>query len=232
MFDVERILSRQEGLVYEVANGEQWIGEHNRQALAAVTGQLATVVDVGAHIGFTTLPAAQRHALVYALEPNPFNYATLIRNLERNQLTDWVVPLQVGLAEADSQLAALKAPRRNVGNTGFCQADNQQVVAHVMTISPATLFGWLPPSIDYLKMDIEGYEHYVLPHFTPQMWQRIRWFHLEIHDVESPAQKRFHASWGKNTDLVALLTSHGFLQIDGLPVWKNQSLVEATCLSA
>lgn len=219
------------GLVYEVAHGEEWISQHNVETLAAVPDPVHTVVDIGAHVGFTTLPAARRGALVFALEPNPFTYATLIRNLQRNKLESNVIPLQLALACADNTLAALQSPRLNCGNTGLCQADAQPIMAWVPTVSPATLFQWLPPVIDYFKMDIEGFEHYVLPCFGADIWQRIRWLHLEIHDIESPEQKRLHASWGKNTALPALLHAQGFVAVAGLPLWQNRQESAACVMS-
>jgi FkbM family methyltransferase len=48
------------------------------------------VVDVGAHVGVVSIYLARRYPFirVYAVEPDPFNYAALIENIERNGVTN------------------------------------------------------------------------------------------------------------------------------------------------
>lgn len=211
---------------FYVTRGEEWIVEHNAAALDAIPDPLALVVDIGAHVGFTSLLAAQRGAAVVALEANPWTYGLLVENIRLNHFCAQVQPLQLALAPQDGHLAALQSWGRSLGTTGLCQAEEQPVTGHALTISPATLFAVLPPGqIDLLKMDIEGLEHYVLPLFTPDDWQRIAWVHMEIHDIESPEQKRFHARWGRNIDVAALLRHQGFVPVataaDTQSVWRR-----------
>jgi len=49
-----------------------------------------TLVDIGAHVGVMSIYLAKTYPFikVYAVEPDPFNYACLIRNLERNGVTN------------------------------------------------------------------------------------------------------------------------------------------------
>jgi FkbM family methyltransferase len=213
-----------DGLRYEVVQGEEWIADENKACLDVVTGPLNLVVDIGGHIGFTTVLAASRGAQVYTLEPNPYNYATLVRNIQANELFDRVRPLQLALMPRDGQMAWLRSFAWNVGQTGLVQAEGQSVVGMAMGISLSTLWDLLPAghAIDYFKMDIEGWEHYVLPCASQALWDSVRFFHLEIHDIESPGQKRFHASWGKNADLRSLLADNHFVQVGDLPVWERQ----------
>jgi FkbM family methyltransferase len=49
-----------------------------------------TLVDIGAHVGVMSIYLAKKYPFikVYAIEPDPFNYACLIRNLELNGVTN------------------------------------------------------------------------------------------------------------------------------------------------
>src|SRR5262245_20963713 len=49
-----------------------------------------TLVDIGAHVGVMSIYLAKTYPFikVYAIEPDPFNYACLIRNLELNGVTN------------------------------------------------------------------------------------------------------------------------------------------------
>jgi len=49
-----------------------------------------TIVDIGAHVGVMSIYLAKTYPFikVYAIEPDPFNYACLIRNLELNGVTN------------------------------------------------------------------------------------------------------------------------------------------------
>ena len=51
-----------------------------------------TVVDVGAHVGAVTIYLAKKYPFIkiYALEPDPLNYACLKRNIELNEVTNVV----------------------------------------------------------------------------------------------------------------------------------------------
>jgi FkbM family methyltransferase len=49
-----------------------------------------TLVDIGAHVGVMSIYLAKRYPFikVYAVEPDPINYACLIRNIELNEVTN------------------------------------------------------------------------------------------------------------------------------------------------
>ena len=58
------------------------------------------VIDVGAHVGVFTLKAAERTIMVVAVEPHPFNYRLLLRNIALNRLRN-VIPVNLALADYD-----------------------------------------------------------------------------------------------------------------------------------
>jgi FkbM family methyltransferase len=55
------------------------------------------VVDVGAHVAVFTLMASRRARRVVAIEPHPFNYKLLLKNIALNKLTN-VTPVNVALS--------------------------------------------------------------------------------------------------------------------------------------
>jgi len=149
-----------------------------------------TVVDLGAYIGYYTLIAswlAGESGRVYSFEADPENYACLLRNISANDC-DNVVAVQkaVDNRTGDAVLVGDTAAGR-----GWLSASPHRTASlSVQTISLDDFFareGW--PSIDLIKMDIEGSETAALEgmrelsHRNPKM-QLIVEFNLgSIHQV-------------------------------------------------
>jgi FkbM family methyltransferase len=121
-----------------------------------------TFVDVGANVGFWSLPAAARGARVVAFEPNPWAARMLRRNLELNsqlgirlhdaavssaagRLTLYASDLEGGSSQATLHRSAVEA-----------------VAAAQLQVPVVTLDEIGPQSVDVLKIDVEGHEESVL----------------------------------------------------------------------
>jgi len=65
------------------------VNDHYRSSMA-VFREGDTLVDIGAHVGAMAIYLAKRYPFikVYAIEPDPMNYACLIRNIEMNEVTN------------------------------------------------------------------------------------------------------------------------------------------------
>ncbi len=62
-----------------------------------------TFVDIGANIGLYSLRAASRGvAKVYAIEPNPFSFSVLARNIVANGFDSLVIPLCLAMSDSSS----------------------------------------------------------------------------------------------------------------------------------
>jgi FkbM family methyltransferase len=144
-----------------MAETGEW--EANEASLfRAYTYPGATVVDVGAHVGYYTLLAARSvgwHGRVIALEPDPVNAALLRENVRRNGLRN----VSVLEAAAWHETTRLQL-RRNAVNTG----DNRVALTNiadaetceVSAIRLDEILGGIPVTL--VKVDAQGSDHFAL----------------------------------------------------------------------
>jgi len=144
--------------------------DHKVKALAAFIRQGGTALDVGANIGFYTVPlalAARRvGAHVVAAEPFANNLARLRQNLELNDVLDYVTVLDFGLSsEAKSEWLALTDDFQKgatIGNAAIADAnlygDRFERVRIRLAALDAVWAALGRPRLDAVKLDIEGHE--------------------------------------------------------------------------
>lgn len=118
-----------------------------------------TVLDVGAHIGYFTLLAARAvgaNGRVVAFEPLPSNAQLLRRNVEANGFDERVTVVERAVADHAGEMS-LHDSGRDAGTATLYAAGGQ-----VINVGTTSLDGWAAeqqwPSIDVIKMDIEGAE--------------------------------------------------------------------------
>ncbi len=123
----------------------------------------SVVVDLGAHIGYYTLLAARlvgRAGRVFALEPEPDNYALLVKNVEVNGY-DNVVAVRKAVASR-SGVGRLFLTERGPGRAKLSQSLVDLGLGRAsITVETVTLDEFLQGNdtgIDFIKMDIEGGE--------------------------------------------------------------------------
>jgi len=154
------------------------------------------VLDVGANIGFGTIPfaisAKQRGASVVAFEPFHHNAELIRKNLRLNKVEEIVTIIEAGLSstphEAELLLGDDFKQGANVGNAVVAEGDLYDAPNRV-TIWLETLDGLWPtlgnPRIDIIKVDIEGHEDRflegavkTLATFRPVIMMEVnRWFY-------------------------------------------------------
>ncbi len=128
-------------------------GEHAQRwllnsVLALVRGDRGAI-DVGAHIGTWTIPLSERFDFVDAFEPQAQNYACLERNagaLENVTLHQIALGAQRG-----------KAQIQNVGQNSGC---GYVAPGGDVLVMPLDAYDFV--DIDFVKIDVEGYEGHVL----------------------------------------------------------------------
>ena len=123
------------------------------------------VIDIGAHVGYYTLLAAKLvgpTGKVYAFEPAPENYATLLKNIKLNNYGN-IAAARMALSDrrGDSviYLSGLDTGRHSLYQHGLPEQGNTLVetttLDHFMESQD-----W--PQIDLIKIDVEGAEVAVL----------------------------------------------------------------------
>lgn len=127
----------------------------------------SNVLDVGAGIGDFSILAARRvgpTGRVIAIEPNPEDYTVLTRNLRLNDCAN-VTPMNVALSESDGiAMLEFKGKRFPARTTSLANA-----------IREAGL-----DTVDFVKMDIEGFEAMVVPSSLEVLGQ-ARYIAIELH---------------------------------------------------
>jgi FkbM family methyltransferase len=159
-----------DGLAMYIFNRPHFIGVHLSGSYEPYTLKLfkdavrpgATVLDIGANIGYFTLVAARQSGAsgrVYAFEPGPENFQVLARNIEINKFRNvTAVPKAVGdrseirelvLGEDSDQHSLFGPPM--VPRTG------------AVAVECLALDGFLQDSTpDVIKLDVEGNELFAL----------------------------------------------------------------------
>jgi len=123
------------------------------------------VIDIGAHVGYYSLLAAQHvgaDGLVFAFEPEPANHALLLRNIELNGYRN-IVPMRQAVADNKDRatlfLASLDNGRHSMYNHGLPQSGSVE-------IETTDLDSFLEEKgcskVDLIKIDVEGAEPRVL----------------------------------------------------------------------
>jgi len=125
----------------------------------------ATVVDVGAHVGFWVMGAARRAARngrVLAFEPLPANLARLRRNLALNRL-DFVECVPLALSDTHGT-ATFYAPTE--ANKGIGSLARRSGASRPFDVETVELDRYCAShgiaAIDVMKLDVEGAELHVL----------------------------------------------------------------------
>lgn len=148
-----------------------WTGQYDDEVIETIVALLspdATVLDVGANVGFYSI-AIGRHlavtgGVVYAFEPLMANYRRLRENIENNGLHGVVRPENIALGECEGTVIVRREDEggAKTGNgiirhrTEDTHASNEECVVKRLD-DVAGLCGIT--RCDFIKVDIEGHEY-------------------------------------------------------------------------
>lgn len=182
------------------------------------TGARRVVLDIGAHVGFTTLLAAKRGAVVYAFEPNVWSFARLVNNIELNELAD-VIPVcaaVVGNPGSDA-FDLLRMCPGSPGQSSLVYKDAIPAFGLCPLVSIGDVLHQISAGgpIDYLKIDCEGGEYDIVGWLEEEAARAVRVVNLELHDTTDARYFRARVSgpdWAR-----ARMSALGFKDLgDGL----------------
>jgi len=142
----------------------------------------ATIVDVGANCGMTSVFYTNRYstAKVWAIEPEPSNYAALVRNSEPYPN---ITPINAALWNTDGQVEVFcPFPKwQGWGKWGYVVRQGRGCRAFTLNSLMQELG---IETIDILKIDVEGAE---LEIFSECNWMsKVRLLAIELHERERP----------------------------------------------
>lgn len=143
------------------------------------------IVDAGANIGLASIYFANRfpEAKIVAIEPEDSNYHLLAENVSPYPN---IIPIQAALWHRDGEL---NLNDQGIGNWGFITEEGNSSTAaghdfihRVKAITIQTLMrDFHLPSIDILKMDIEGAEKEVFSDSSPWI-NKVNAIIVELHE--------------------------------------------------
>jgi len=178
-----------------------------------------SVADFGAYNGvhsirFARLVGPTGH--VYAFEPNPRAFDMLTANISLNGLGDRIVTYPFGLAEQATSTKMATAEAHNLGGTVACS--EQDIKEHRRECEQATADStlvridddarrWFPTHVDFLKIDVEGYEDRVIAGAKGWIAHDRPAIFIEIWDDRKRARENMTV---KASDVVATIESLGY----------------------
>ena len=120
----------------------------------------ATVIDVGANIGLSTILLARMAKTVFAFEASPKNAAFLQKNLELNRIGN----VRVYVNAASHAVGSVRIHEATFGAGSHVVSSAHVAAERLPTVEVAcvTLDSIDFPQIDFIKIDAEGHEPNVL----------------------------------------------------------------------
>lgn len=125
------------------------------------------MIDIGANVGTTSIPRVLLgdFACVYAIEPDPANYACLVRNIVSNGLRGLVLPDRVAIGDTSGQmtLRSLKSGTHHLVTRASDVDEGERV-----TVPCLTLDAWVErmnidlADVAFVKSDTQGWDARVL----------------------------------------------------------------------
>lgn len=147
--------------------------------------------DIGSWIGPTAIYASQKCNQVFCIEPDIIAYKFLLQNIELNNLQN-VKPYNLAIARHNGTIR-MASHGGNLGDsmTSMVNVDPAKESFHANCM---TWESWLEkfkiPTIDFLKMDIEGGEFDVLIDMKEYLWETKPIFYLSTHSLYLPQEDR------------------------------------------
>lgn len=146
---------------------------------------LDTVFDIGANVGLWTTYILRRGVeFVYCFEPNH----TALRDLRNNMIPDATIVVDKAVSYENGQLE-LHSGANSLLSSFYTPGDgnprpNSYTVDTITIDTAIKEFGL--SKVDLVKMDIEGAEFEIIEHLTKEVYDKIKYFIVELHPFYVP----------------------------------------------
>jgi FkbM family methyltransferase len=136
---------------------------HHVRAVLSVVKPPWIVLDVGANIGFWSVPLGKATSKVYAFEPVSGNYRRLRENIDINGLDHRVTIFPFGLSDQNASVPiTLREDFRAGSSTGNAaivpEGQDTELAREIVEIHPLDSLKLPLARLDFVKLDIEGHE--------------------------------------------------------------------------
>lgn len=183
-------------------------GVHESQSTSVVKSIITPgmkILEVGANIGYyalleTRLAGPTGH--LYAMEPSPFNFSLLERNLKLNGLNNYdLYKTAVGAENGTAKF--LLSGRSNLSTF----IEREDLTGEEVDVNVITLDEFMKDKkVDFIRMDVEGYEGEILKGAEKALAEgnRPKYFFIEIHS------ELLHKKKSSAKDIVEYLGRFGY----------------------
>lgn len=169
-----------------------------RSVLAQYLKPEMTFIDLGANIGAYSLWASKYlgpSGTIIAIEADPVTFHKLTTNLNQNHLDSQVLMVNSGISDKEEELDFFRNTSDNAGANSFVVAHGEKVKVKCNSLAEV-LNSLQVMKVDFLKIDIEGFELKVLKKF--------------LHDAKK---------------LPSLKPEYLLIEIVEGPLWQNKKLL-------
>jgi len=188
------------------------LGVRRRLPLAEIlqTRELAigrVMIDIGANVGTTSIPRALLGDFhwVYAIEPDPLNYACLVRNIVGNSVRGLVLPDRVAIGDVNGEMTmrARRSGTHHLVTEAEHVSEAERIVVPCLTLDTwVDRMGIDLSDVGFIKSDTQGWDARVLAGAERVLAQRHIAWQIEF----SPAM--LDRSGKSADDLFRLLEAH------------------------
>ena len=145
------------------------------------------ILDIGANIGAFTVLASHcfKDATIYSYEPAATNFEILKKNIALNDILNRLKPFQMAISTNSGEETMTYSDLEYAHSLIADQVETERVVKSEK-VTCTTIADIMKDNsldiIDLIKMDIEGLEYEVLFGVPDEVYKKIRYIALEIHD--------------------------------------------------
>lgn len=179
-----------ETMDHAIAEGCFEIEEHRDEVFSLP--QNSTVFDIGGHIGTYSimLKKMRPDISVYCFEPEPENYGLAVKNFMTNNVD--VEPMQYAISNKNGWFD-LNGYFGNSGGWSILNRTMRGAELFVIPVMARTVESicdhFKIESPTFIKIDVEGAEHAIMPSLSPRIMDNIMGFDVDFHPPEEYIKK-------------------------------------------
>jgi len=163
---------RIDGKKYSVVSGDDYLKEHVKngfepamvKAFKTLINPTDIVLDIGANVGCTSILFGELAKQVYSFEPSPTTFSYLEKNIVQSGLKN-VELLNMGLGSKSGESTITFNPENRSGGfvSNLTHISKGHKTEKIVIKTVDEIIETLKlPKIDFIKMDVEGFEGHVI----------------------------------------------------------------------